>query len=193
MIVSVNKLTKYNRIKLLSKYGLNTPYYTLIKRGCDTSKVNNLLPSFPYLSVRTQSPKAGSDLNLPKYVNMSRSNAFEKVKYLVNEFDVLVSEAISPDFCIKCGNIALLRTEIIIEVVYGAGTLDRLTRQGQVEASWFLNYQNFKEKLKDKEILQILKRVTKIPIRDIIIEFSIFSKEVGCLNEKYIAWEIINY
>jgi|GEM_PF-3207105 len=192
-MISVNKLTKYKRIKLLHKYGLNTPCYILIKRGSDTNQIINLLPSYEYLSIRTQSPKAGSDLNLPKCVNISSSNALEKIKYLVNEFDVLVSEAISPDFCIKCGNIALLKTEIIIEVVYGSGTLDRLTRHGQVEASWFLNYQNFKENLEDKEILKILKRVTNIPIRDIIIEFSIFSKGVGTLNENYIAWEVINY
>ena len=187
-------LTKFDRINILKQYGLNVLPYTLFKKGTNWDLVMKVVLSFPEnISVRTQNPLGGLDVYYPKNVNIQQQDALPNIKQYLNDYDVLISEAINPDLCCICGNIALLKDQIILETVNGAGTLDRLTRENKLDNSWVVNYFNYRNEIKDVRLQKVINKVLNLPMRNIIIEFSIYREKVSIFNDDYIVWEFTNY
>jgi hypothetical protein len=190
----MQKLTKFDRLNILKRHGLNVLSYTFLKRGSDRNIILNTIMSYTTnISVRTQNPLGDSDVFYPKSINISPRDSLKNISEWINKYDILISESVNPELCNLCGNIALLKDKIIIETVSGAGTLDRITRENKLENHLIVNQFNYQKLIKDLCLNKIIGKSLSLPIRNIIIEFSIYNKPVGILNEEYLVWEFINY
>lgn len=133
---------------------------------------------------------------LPKYVNISQEAAIPIICTLIKCYDVMVSEAYNPESTEYCGNIAIVNGQIIIELVTGGGTLDRINHDGIIHKRYVtfdsLEHYICPEGL-GNQMLDLIHDIRILPYAEYIIEFSCYSTYVGIYRKKYLAWEITNW
>ena len=165
----------------------------MIKKGCSSDDLLNILKPFSRISYRCQSPEIGLNAYMPRKVDLSYEQAFDDILNHIGKYDVLISETIPLQDVIYNGNVAFWQGEIIIEILSGPGTLDKLTREGCIDYRWITTKSKFYREIAIEKIRLLTKEILVLPYNNIIVECSIFNKPVGIKYKDYIAWEIINY
>lgn len=183
---------KFEKIKLLQRYYINTVKYYYFKKNSDISDIEDIC-EFENISLRTQSPRKEMDVWLPKWINVDKKKGINILPDVLKKYDVLIAEAINPETTIKCGNIAVLDECIIIEIAYGSGTVDKITSKGLIDKRWITTISTYYKDIEDLDILSVVESIVNLPYINVIIEFSCYDENVGIYNQRYVVWDILNW
>lgn len=183
---------KFEKIKMLQRYYVNTVKYYYYKINSNISDIENVC-KFENISLRTQSPRGEINVWLPKWINVDKKKGLDILSAALEKYDVLIAEAINPETAIKCGNIAILEECIIIEIAYGSGIVDKITNKGIVDKRWITTKSAYYKDIEDLDILSVVDSIVNLPYINVIIEFSCYNENVGIYNQRYVVWDILNW
>ena len=187
-----SKLSRFERVNFLKEYGINTAVYSLLPRDSLNEVIEEVLRLYGKISYRCQSPTGGLDFGYPRAIGLNHDQAYRDIVNHVTHYDVMVAETIDIEYVTYNGNIAFCDNEIIVEVLYGSGTLDKLTREGHIDQRWQVKRNDFRE-IGLPEVRKTIKDLFRFPFTDIVVECSFFCKPVGNFGQSYIAWEVTNW
>jgi len=119
-------------------------------------------------------------------------NTVMKVKSLLKQgYNVSVGPAIDPKHCIIAGTCwKRSNGTFIIEMVYGPGTVRRITREGKIDYTIAILGEKDIEDA-NPIIQEVIKRAKKIPEDNIIIEWSYYHIRIGHLKDFLIFWDYL--
>lgn len=181
--------TKFERVALLRKYGLNVPEQTIIK---DSDHWRKLLQAFAAekimrVSLRTWLPDG--HWGTPHHPNVLLTWAAEKVVELLRYgYQVTVTKGIDPVYTCVCGTV--YRTNdgsFHFELAHGPGTVRRVMVEGEIDLLIENPY--------DSDILRTVMNelvLYQLPI-DTIYEWSWYHIRIGYKKENLIFWEALPF
>jgi len=188
-----SKLTRYERIRFLQDYGINTVDYILLKKGKHCLNSLEFLREMSRISFRCQSATAGLDFGLPKMIDLMYEQAVNNIIIHLKAYDVLVAKAISVSAVVYTGNIAFIDGAIIVEIAAGSYTNDKVTREGHIDLRWETTRNQFYRDIDVVVIRDVVKELVFFPFDNVVIECSIFNQLVGIKKRNYISWEVTNW
>ena len=182
------KLNKFERVKLLERWGLNVPESVLYNMG---SEIDFAAPIFKRwgnrLSIRTFPPH-GSDFGTPYYFDIGVEEAKTLAPTLMAKYNLVLNEPINPTYAKIAGCIMLEEGKpITVEVARGAGvTVRDVTSGRQIDERYTV--QEVSE-ISDYDIREAVSRALQIPRRNLVIEFSVYTIDIGIKKEPIIYWD----
>ena len=184
-------LNKYERVKLLEKWGLNVPESVLYDIG---SKIDFSAPIFQRwgnrLSIRTFPPR-GSDFGTPYYFDIPIDKAKILVPALIAKYHLVINEPINPKHAKLAGCIMLEENRpIIVEIARGAGVTVRDVTSGQRIDERYTAHRV--SDIGDPDIREAVSKALQVPRRNLIIEFSIYTIDIGLKREPIIYWDYVD-
>lgn len=186
-----NKLNKFERVKLLEQWGLNVPESILYDIG---SEIDFSDPTFKRwgnrLSIRTFPPH-GSDFGTPYYFDIPVEEAKTLVPSLMAKYNLVLNEPINPKYAKIAGCIMLEEGRpITVEVARGAGVTVRDITSGQrIDERYTAHRVN---EIGDPDIREAVSKALKVPRRNLIIEFSVYTIDIGLKKEPIIYWDYVD-
>ena len=183
----MKKLTKYDKIKLVRDYGLNTEENILVTPVTKPKKYLTFLANLSACSIRTFKD---DNIKTPHYAHIEKLKALDLIPELQREkYNIILATPINPKDCAFAGCIWHGLETTIVEVADGPGTVRRVTHENAISRRYTLN--NFtQENTNDPRINIALRKIRNIGFSHIIYEFSWYNKKVGHLNENFICWEM---
>jgi hypothetical protein len=182
------RLNKFQRLRLLEQWGLNIPESILYSMGSEIVFSDPVFRSWGYrLSIRTF-PQHGSDYGCPYYFDISVEEAKSLAHSLLAKFNLVLNEPINPKHAKLAGCIMLEEGRpIVVEVAMGAGVIVRDVTSGRrIDEKYTV--QKVSE-LADSDIRQAVSRTLQIPRRNLIVEFSVYTMDIGIKKEPIIYWD----
>lgn len=184
-------LNKYERVKLLERWGLNVPESVLYDMG---SKIDFSDPIFKRwgerMSIRTFPPH-GPDFGTPYYFDIPVEEAKTLVPNLMAKYNLVLNEPINPKYAKIAGCIMLEEGRpITVEVARGAGVTVRDVTSGQrIDERYTAHRVN---EIGDPDIREAVSKALKVPRRNLIIEFSVYTIDIGLKKEPIIYWDYVD-
>ena len=183
---------KFQRVSQLIDWGLNAPVYWLFDKlgGPLISQVDDLELETGRVSIRSLGKAGGG---FPTMINLSYDEVVDRLEFLDNNLPVMVSEGIDPEGSIWAGCFMIRDNEFILEAI-GPGrsvTVRELTHSKRVpdvtiqgnrfSDRWQLNNQ--------KDLCNVIMQAQTIPVKNFIIEFSVYRYPIGKRKEHLIFWD----
>ena len=184
-------LNKFQRVKLLGQWGLNIPGSVLYEMG---SKIDFSAPVFKRwgnrLSIRTFPPH-GSDFGTPYYFDIPVEEAKTLVPTLMAKYNLVLNEPINPKHAKLAGCIMLEEGRpITVEVARGAGvTVRDVTSGRRIDERYTARKLN---EIADSDIKEAVSKALQVPRRNLIIEFSVYTIDIGLKKEPIIYWDYVD-
>jgi len=191
MMVS-KRLNKFQRVKLLEQWGLNVPESVLYDMG---SEIDFAAPIFKRwgnrLSIRTFPPN-GSDFGTPYYFDIDVEEAKTLVPNLMAKYNLVLNEPINPKYAKLAGCIMLEEGRpITVEVARGVGvTVRDVTSGRRIDERYTANRVS---DIGDPDIREAVSKALQVPRRNIIIEFSVYTIDIGLKKEPIIYWDYVDF
>jgi|TARA_R100001530_G_scaffold34477_3_gene26932 hypothetical protein len=187
------KSKKYERIRLVESFRLNAEDSILISVD-DKNDYEDFLKNLDNCSIRTE--KVNSSVGnwlTPHYpfVPIDQASALiDGLRY--SGYYVILGKPINPDDCLFAGAARKYGPleHLYIEIANGPGTVRRVTHEYKVDQSY--DIQSRLETTNDSKVNECIQNFRKVPLTDIIFEFSYYKPLVGIKNEHFICWEIVN-
>jgi len=189
--MSRNRLNKFERVNLLERWGLNVPESILYDMG---SEIDFSDPVFlrwgNRLSIRTF-PQHGSDFGTPYYFDIPVEEAKTLVPSLLNKYNLVINEPINPKHAKLAGCIMLEESRpITVEVARGAGvTVRDVTSGRRIDERYTVDKVN---DIGDSDIREAVSKALQIPRRNLVIEFSVYTIDIGLKKEPIIYWDYVD-
>jgi hypothetical protein len=176
-------LTKFDKIQIVKKLGLNTEDSVLLK----TYESN---PFNTNVSIRTQDKTKVFHSILPHYP-VVRTRDYERIvkQILADGYEAIVAKCINPVDCLFSGTVMKDDSKFIIELAYGPYTTRRVTHDGIIDERYEVPIGGSIANPQVNEILMKLMAVKKLPTK-CIFEVSYYKIPVGIKKEKIIFWEV---
>lgn len=189
-MVPEKRLNKFERVKLLEQWGLNVPMSYLYRKG---SSMDFSAPVFERwgnrLSLRTF-PNEGLEFESPYYFDISVEEAKQSVPSLLAEYNVVINEPINPKDAKLAGCIMLQEGQpTTVEIARGPGVIVRDVTSGQ-RVDEMYTAQTMQD-ISDPDIRQALSEAFKVPLSNIVLEFSVYTKRIGILKQPLIFWDFV--
>ncbi len=192
-------LTKFERIRLVRRLGLNTQNDILVT--CDVAWQRNLewLKQFDRYTVR--SFREGPLVGVEPYFAIIGATDFEKHRrpLLADGWQLIIAEGIDPKDAFLAGTILREGEVTEVDIVRGSGSVTRqVTHDGQIDDHFVVNGEDFTgDKFVDEAISKIreLERCRQHLsfLKKVIYEFSYYQPKVGYKRENAIFWEITGF
>lgn len=182
------RLNKFQRVKLMEQWGLNVPESVLYNMGSEIDFSDPIFKRWGNrLSIRTFPPH-GSDFGTPYYFDIAVEEAETIVPTLFAKYNLVINEPINPKHAKLAGCIMLEESlPITVEVAKGGGvTVRDVTSGRRIDERYTVQEVN---EIADSDIRQAVSKVLKIPRRNLIIEFSVYSIDIGIKKEPIIYWD----
>ena len=179
---------KYERVKLLEQWRLNIPESVLYDMGSEIDFSNPIFVRWGHrLSIRTFPPH-GSDFGKPYYFDIPVEEAKTIAPTLLAKYNLVINEPINPKHAKLAGCIMLEEGRpIVVEVATGAGVIVRDVTSGRrIDERYTV--QKVSE-ISDSDIRQAVSRALQIPRRNLIVEFSVYTIDIGINKEPMIYWD----
>jgi len=190
--------SKYERVREMQRFGLNTPEYVLFERG-DRS-FQNWHPGTPLVSLRYYLPPGEEDSKFgtqPHSPRITWDEATALMDQYIDEFNIMVNPgSINPGDTIHCGNLQLELHSIdgfgiaIFEVCTGPFTVRDVTTRGRTLIC------NLHQAIRDEDgsflntLSQVRQKALRFPFWNHgIFEWSAYPYGVGRKSEGIIFWE----
>jgi hypothetical protein len=189
--VFVRKMNKFERVKLLERWRLNVPESVLFDMG---SEIDFSDPVFKRwgnrLSIRTFPPH-GSDFGTPYYFDIPIEEAKTLVPNLMANYNLVLNEPINPKYAKIAGCIMLEENRpITVEVARGAGaTVRDVTSGRRIDERYTAHRPN---DIGDPDIREAVSKALQIPRRNLIVEFSVYTIDIGLKKEPIIYWDYVD-
>lgn len=193
------QLTKFERIRLVRRLGLNTQNDVLITCERDWQIHQDWLAQFSRYTVR--SFRDGPIGGVEPYFAIIDADEFEKhrQKLLDGGWNLIVAEGIDPKEALLAGTI-LREGEITeVDIVRGAGSVTRqVTHDGQIDDHFVVNGEELTGDMFVDEALGKIRESERLRkhlsfLKKVIYEFSYYQPKVGYKRENVIFWEIAGY
>lgn len=181
-------MNKFERVKLLEQWGLNVPESVLYSMGSDIDFSDPLFERWGNrLSIRTF-PTHGSDFGTPYYFDIPIEEAKTLVPSLLNKYNLVINEPINPKHAKLAGCIMLEEDRpITVEIARGAGvTVRDVTSGRRIDERYTAHRAN---DIGDSDIREAVSKALQVPRRNLIIEFSVYSIDIGIKKEPIIYWD----
>ena len=184
------KLNKFQRVKLLERWRLNVPESILFDMGSEVDFTDPIFERWGnHLSIRTFPPH-GSDFGTPYHFDISIEEAKGLVPTLLAKYNLVINEPINPKHAKLAGCIMLEEDRpITIEIARGAGvTVRDVTSGRRIDERYTAHKVN---DIGDPDIKEAVSKALQIPRRNLIIEFSVYSIDIGIKKEPIIYWDYV--
>ena len=190
-------LTKYERIQLVRRLGLNTEVNVLIASEADWERNRAFLSGHSMYSVRTfRTPRwSGPE---PHFAIMEVSELQAQYRHLLaNGLSLIVAEPVDPADAELAGCLMVQADHFLAEVAFGPGTVRRVTHDGDIDRIVSISATNPSgdSRLDEavREARQALRAIVHIPfyeLQGLIFEFSWYRVPVGWQQKQLIFWEV---
>ena len=178
--------TKFERIQLLRKAGLNVPEQIIVNNLDHWRELMRHFHSKDIIRISIRTWRQ-NEWNTPHYPNVLLTWASERVNQLLAEkYVVSVTPGIDPNYTCVCGTV-LKKTngDYLFEIAHGPGTVRRIMVDGEID----LHLENPYE----SEILEtIMFRLFSLP-DDTIYEWSWYHIRIGYKKQNLIFWEALPF
>ena len=184
-------MNKFERVKLLEQWGLNVPESVLYDMGSEIDFADPLFRRWRNrLSIRTFPPH-GSDFGNPYYFDIPIAEAKTLVPDLMAKYNLVLNEPINPKYAKLAGCIMLEEDKpITVEVARGAGvTVRDVTSGRRIDERY--TARRFNE-IGDPDIREAISKALRVPRRNLIIEFSVYTIDIGLKKEPIIYWDYVD-
>lgn len=186
------KVNKYQRVKLLERWGLNVPESILYSMGSEIDFSSDpVFRSWGHrLSIRTFPPH-GSDFGKPYYFDIPVEEAKTLAPTLLAKYNLVINEPINPKHAKLAGCIMLEEGHpITIEIARGTGvTVRDVTSGRRIDERYTADKVN---DIGDSDIREAVAKALQVPRRNLIIEFSVYSMDIGIRKEPIIYWDYVD-
>lgn len=186
---------KYERIVLLRHLGLNTEVSVLIESPTDLEKHHSFLAPLERMSVRTFSKKGTRQE--PHFAIVERAEFQRACLPLLDQgYSLIVATPIDPADAQLAGCILRRPQDFVVEVALGPGTVRRVTHDGKIDLQVELSGPHDPRCQPEvrpalAELAEVERRWgRKLPLVDVLYEFSVYSHPVGWKSERVIFWEV---
>lgn len=185
------KFNKFQRVKLLEQWGLNVPESVLYDIGSNIDFSDPIFKRWGNrLSIRTFPPH-GSDYGRPYYFDISVEEAKTLVPTLLTKYNLVLNEPINPKHAKLAGCIMLEEGRpIIVEVARGAGVTVRDVTSGRRIDERYTAHKV--SGIGDSDIRAAVSKALQVPRRNLIMEFSVYSIDIGLKKEPIIYWDYVD-
>jgi hypothetical protein len=142
------------------------------------------------LSIRTFPPQ-GPDYGSPYYFDISIEEAKTLLPTLIAKYNLVINEPINPNYAKLAGCIMLEEGRpITVEVARGAGvTVRDVTSGRRIDERYTAHEIN---EIGDSDIKGAVSKALQIPRRNLIVEFSVYSMDIGIKKEPIIFWDYVD-
>jgi len=200
-------MTKWNRIQLVKKLGLNTENSVLVTNPHNIRSMRRFTRGWSSFSVRSFSKSQEDGRVAPHYPILNRR--LHLAQALMNNYDLgfnsIVAEGIDPADAVFAG--ACLKTlsadrysRLHFEIARGPGTVRRVTNDGLIDVIYTYENKHLEthrespvklcDELERSWVYTIARMFDRIEKTDCIFEFSLYNCEVGYKHEHIIVWEV---
>lgn len=190
-MTSGKKLNKFERVKLLEQWGFNVPESVLYDIGSEIDFSNPIFQRWGNrLSIRTF-PSHGSDFSAPYYFDIPIAEAKTLVPTLLTKYNLVLNEPINPKHAKLAGCIMLEEGRpITVEVARGAGVTVRDVTSGRRIDKRYTAHKV--SGIGDSDIRAAVSKALQVPRRNLIMEFSVYSIDIGLKKEPIIYWDYVD-
>lgn len=185
------RLNKFQRVKLLEQWGLNVPESVLYEIGSNIDFSDPIFKRWGNrLSIRTFPPH-GSDFGTPYYFDIPIKEAKTLVPTLLAKYYLVINEPINPKYAKLAGCIMLEEGRpIIVEAARGAGvTVRDVTSGKRIDERYIVHKVS---DIADYDVRQAVSKALQIPRRNLIVEFSVYTIDIGIKKEPIIYWDFVD-
>ena len=192
-------LTKFERIRLVRRLGLNTQNDILITGEDDWQRNFEWLKQFDRYTVR--SFREGPSVGVEPYFAIIDAAAFEQHRQnlLDQGWELIIAEGVDPKEALLAGTILREGEVTEVDIVRGSGSVTRqVTHDGQIDDHFVVNGEDFTGDGFVDEALSKIRELEQMKpnlsfLKKVIYEFSYYQPEVGYKRENVIFWEITGF
>lgn len=182
-------MNKYDRIKNVRAYGLNTEDSVLIKTANELKR-SRFVKARDWISLRTFYNSEKINLRAPAIPVMKKVDLLQiGPDLMAGGLSLIVGDLIDPKDCRLRGCIWINELRwATIEIATGPGTVRTVTNDGMIDAGWY----NLKPwEITDSRVVdECLRTCRAARLTQVIFEFSYYNVPVGWKNTNFICWEV---
>jgi hypothetical protein len=180
---------KFSSIKFLESRGLNVPVCELV---IDSDTLVDRLSTYNAVSIRSFRPGEVTSPHMPNQ-KFSPDLVSKCLALIDNKYKLILAQPIDPNNAVVKGNVKISKEGWLIEYIKGAGTV-RDIEKTHIDDNNYGSISNDIQ-LVSKAIgpgaVSIIREVEKMFWgRPIIVEWSIYSENIGTQDSKIIFWEV---
>jgi hypothetical protein len=184
---------KMQRIEELFRLGFNVPDYYLVHDKATLRELKEeLFQRNERMSIRTYSKTDElKEFKCPHYPNWPVSELLEMIDDLQEKYFILASPPIDPQKALFAGNVvtpAYGEEDVVFEFITGPGTVRDVEKRGRtmiVKRKGEIHVDGERQ-----ECLELVRnQILKFPTERTIIEFSVYSENVGKMQHDTVYWE----
>lgn len=180
---------KFSSIEFLKDKGLNVPRCILIN---DIDSLTEKISNYRKVSIRTFKDE---DVLCPHMPNREYSPELinECISLIGQGYNLILAEPIDPKNAVVKGNVRMDSNGWVMEYIKGAGTVRDIEKTSTADKNYGFITNDIQSATKriGPGAASIIRDIEKLFWgRSIIVEWSIYSKNIGVHNNRIIFWEI---